>query len=257
MNPINKKPPEARAIRQPFKQQAGRVNQFKPTVAQLKNAVSAQSVKQPAPLVYRRQLQSAAAQAKTTGAAQLKPPPAPAVYRPQPVPKVLQAKTAIGQPRSASNQLNYPAIAPPAKRANVVQRAAPSNEEALRLRALRFAPELAQQQQEAVLAQKKIQDLRTLVEVLVKAIKLGEIKVVAGATAYKHNDKDPASTFIDALGSDWAHTECEHSGNDLKVTYLLGNKNTVTGVYTRFTKDCTVIHSGPTVSGVGYGTNLG
>jgi hypothetical protein len=41
------------------------------------------------------------------------------------------------------------------------------------------------------------------------------------------------------------------------VTFLLGDKNTVTGIYTRFTKECVVIHSGPTASGVGYGTNLG
>src|SRR4051812_11054364 len=113
MNPINNKLPEARTLPQPFKQQAGRMNQFKPTVAQLKNAVSAQSVKSPvAPPVYHPQVKSAAAQAKTTGATQMKPPPTPAVYRPQPVPKVLQAKTAIGQPRLGSNQSSRPAIVP-------------------------------------------------------------------------------------------------------------------------------------------------
>jgi hypothetical protein len=62
MNPPNKKPPAARGIPLPFTQRNGPAHQFKPPVAQLKNAVS--------PLR----------------------PVAPPVYRPQPVPRVLQTK---------------------------------------------------------------------------------------------------------------------------------------------------------------------
>src|SRR6266566_476512 len=118
MNSTNRKSPEAKGLSQQSKQTAGHANQFKPAVAQLKNAVSAQSIKRPlAPPVYRPQPTSPVAQAKAVGQSLMRvssvlpandpfkqpkvlqpkrvgkgqtiPPPA---YRPQPVPRVLQTK---------------------------------------------------------------------------------------------------------------------------------------------------------------------
>ena len=88
MNSTNKKPPGARGIPQPFNRQAGHGPQFKPAVAQLKTAVSAQSVKRPV---------------------------APPVYRPQQAPKVLQTKSSSAQRPSAGQAPRRP-VAPPVYR---------------------------------------------------------------------------------------------------------------------------------------------
>jgi|GEM_PF-4427263 len=107
MYQTKKKSPAAHSLPQQFKPPMRDAAQSRPAVAQLKNGVSAQSVKSPvAPPVYRPQVKPVAAQAKMAGAAQMKThPPTPAVYRPQPVPKVLQSKTAgaaVPQPPVAS-----------------------------------------------------------------------------------------------------------------------------------------------------------
>jgi hypothetical protein len=117
MNSTNKKPPEARGIPQPFNRQAGHGPQFKPAVAQLKTAVSAQSVKRPvAPPVYRPQATPNAAQPKMAhGGVNRKPPVAPPVYRPQPVPKVLQTKALADQQKNPSAVPHRP-VAPPVYR---------------------------------------------------------------------------------------------------------------------------------------------
>jgi hypothetical protein len=114
MNSINKKSPGARGIPQPFNRQAGHAPQFKPGVAQLKTAVSAQSVKRPvAPPVYRPQAKLVGVQAKMAGSAQLKTHPvAPPVYKPQPVPKVLQTKKTVNQQAVQRLQQHKP-FAPP------------------------------------------------------------------------------------------------------------------------------------------------
>lgn len=148
VNYTKKKDPAARGIPQPFKRQAGPAPHFKPVVAQLMTAVSAQSVKRPiAPPVYKPQLQPTVAQPKTAvapaksgvsaqrvmhrvappayrpqpapKAAQpkkvWKPPMAAPVYRPQPVPKVLQTKNSLGHGAQAG-QAERQVVAPPAYR---------------------------------------------------------------------------------------------------------------------------------------------
>src|SRR5882724_8822923 len=103
MEPPNKKSAGVRGITQPFKQRTGPAHQFKSAIAQLKTAVSAQSVKRPvAPPVYRPQATPKAAQPKmANNAVNRKPPFAPPVYRPQQVPKVLQTKTSLVQNSNA------------------------------------------------------------------------------------------------------------------------------------------------------------
>jgi len=117
MNPPNKKSPGAKGIPQPFKQRPGPAHQFKPPVAQLKNAVSAQSVKRPvAPPVFRPQAASKSAQPKmANGVVNRKPLVAPSVYRPQRVPKVLQAKISLSQNSQADKERRHP-LAPPVYR---------------------------------------------------------------------------------------------------------------------------------------------
>jgi hypothetical protein len=115
MNPPDKKPLEAKGL---FKQQTGRAQAFKPTVAQPKNLVSAQSVKRPvAPPVYRPQSIPRVLQGKmvrgqpSVGSlkSSQKQPVAPPAYQPQPVPHVLQMKRAGGQPPLAGNLSRHPA----------------------------------------------------------------------------------------------------------------------------------------------------
>jgi hypothetical protein len=91
MNPPTKKSPGARAIPKLFKARTGPAPQFKPPVAQLGNAVSAQRVKRPvAPPVYRPESKPAAARHNSASA-----PPA---HRPQALPRVMQAKTPTAPP---------------------------------------------------------------------------------------------------------------------------------------------------------------
>src|SRR4051812_35672141 len=96
MNPPNKKLPDIKGMHQQPNRQAGRAHQFKPIVAQAKNAGLAPNAGRPvAPPVYRPQAKQNAVQSKTPGPLQTKtPPPAPPVYRPQPVPRCLQMKRA-------------------------------------------------------------------------------------------------------------------------------------------------------------------
>lgn len=84
MIPINKKSPAASGTARRFNQKPVSASQFKPAVAQLKNAVSAQSAKRPvAPPIYRPQATPKALQPKTAnGAMNRKPSVAPPVYRP-------------------------------------------------------------------------------------------------------------------------------------------------------------------------------
>jgi len=84
MIPINKKSPAARGTARRFNQKPVSAPQFKPAVAQLKNAVSAQSAKRPvAPPIYRPQATPKALQSKTAnGAVNRKPSVASPVYRP-------------------------------------------------------------------------------------------------------------------------------------------------------------------------------
>src|SRR5437660_4442884 len=105
MKPTYKKPPEAQRPLQHLKHQQEPARQFKPSVAQLKNAVSARSIKRPvAPPVYRPQAKTNAVQQKAIGPSQMRTNPvAPAVYRAQPTPKALQTKRAGGQ-RSRAGQ---------------------------------------------------------------------------------------------------------------------------------------------------------
>jgi hypothetical protein len=117
MNPTNKKSPGARGIPQPLKQRTGPAHQFQPAIAQLKNALSAQSVKRPvAPPVYRPQARPVVAQAKMEGASQLgRHPATPAVYRPQSVSQVLQKKKS--DPRAVpTDQKTRKPVAPPVYR---------------------------------------------------------------------------------------------------------------------------------------------
>lgn len=74
MNSSEKKSPGMRGIRQPFKQESEPTHRFKPAVAQLKNAISAQSARRPV---------------------------APPVSKPQPRQKFAQAKTAVAPARNA------------------------------------------------------------------------------------------------------------------------------------------------------------
>lgn len=115
MTPANRKSTGARGIPEPFNRQAGRVRQFKPVVAQLKNGVSAQSLKRPvAPPIYRPRATPNTAQPKmANGAVNRTPPVAPPVYRPQHVPKVLQTKTASAQSLQVGRSPRSP-VAPPA-----------------------------------------------------------------------------------------------------------------------------------------------
>jgi hypothetical protein len=113
MSSTNKNAPEARGVQQPFNRQAGHAPQVKPGVAQLKTAVSAQSVKRPvAPPAYRPQAKPVGVQAKMAGTAQMKNHPvAPPAYRPQLVPKVLQTKQTVSQ-QAAQRQPEYHQVAP-------------------------------------------------------------------------------------------------------------------------------------------------
>jgi len=83
----------SRNIRQP----ASRALQFKPPVAQSKNAAAAVSIRRPAaPAVYRPQSKIVIAQPKKSTAAQTKTHPrTPPVYRPGPLPKILQTKQSV------------------------------------------------------------------------------------------------------------------------------------------------------------------
>lgn len=90
------KPKRARGVPQPFKQSTARTQQFKPPIAQAKEAKGVASFNQPiAAPAYRPQAKPNAVQQKSTGALQLKTSPVAApAYRPQPTQKVLQRRMA-------------------------------------------------------------------------------------------------------------------------------------------------------------------
>jgi len=80
--------------------------------------------------------------------------------------------------------------------------------------------------------------------------------------ALKHGDRDPAKTFFDAYYNvagrgDFSSVEIEDkNGEEIVITFRLGNGWTVAGSYSFRNKTFTIFHSGRTASGVGYGTNL-
>ena len=130
--------------------------QRKPGVAQLKTAVSAQSVRQPvAPPAYRPQpvprvLQKKSAigphtkpiaiQPKMAGSSQVNNRPvAPPVYKPQPVPKVLQTKMAAGQHSPAVQPKRAP-VSVPAPRQHVKPSGPPSKMAGHNSRSVQLAP---------------------------------------------------------------------------------------------------------------------
>ncbi len=117
MNSTNKKPPGAQGSPQQFKRPTSPAQQFKPGVAQSKNAAAPPNVRQPvAPPVYRpQQAKPPVVQQKTANPLQMRTQPvAPPVYRPQPLPKVLQTKKPVS-PQSGNQSKQTPA-APPAQR---------------------------------------------------------------------------------------------------------------------------------------------
>jgi hypothetical protein len=99
MNPPNRKTPQAKRAQTQLKQQTGHAQALKPGVVQAKNAVSAQSIKQPvAPPVYSPQPRPNAVQQKPAGPARIKAHPvASPVYKPQPK-QVLQTKQPVAHP---------------------------------------------------------------------------------------------------------------------------------------------------------------
>lgn len=117
MNSSNKKAPLAKGVPPQVKPPARHALQFKPAVAQPKNAVFAQSVKRPvAPPVYNPQSKPNAVQQKTAMPSHLKPTAAaPPVYRPQPTPKVLQTKSSPAQSPQTAQTPRQP-VAPPVYR---------------------------------------------------------------------------------------------------------------------------------------------
>lgn len=100
MNPVNKKPLEAKGLHQHLTPQTGHAQLFKPGVAQTKTAVSAQSGKRPdAPPVYRPQAKPNAVQQKIINGSQIKQQHVVApVYRYQPAPNAEQRQTAQAKP---------------------------------------------------------------------------------------------------------------------------------------------------------------
>jgi hypothetical protein len=145
LKPINKRPLATHGQPQQLKQPIRPAQQFKPVVAQLKNAVSAQSVKRPiAPPVYCPQAMPSAAQPKmANGAMNRKPPVTPPVYRPQQVPKVLQTKSSLAQSPHAGQAPRQPA-APPVYRPEAKKLSQPNAPQAHRPEQKRIAqPKMA------------------------------------------------------------------------------------------------------------------
>lgn len=136
------------------------------------------------------------------------------------------------------------------------------DDESRRRRAERFKPQLEAMATEEAARQANINHLRQLVTLLKGAIfEEQSIRVEAhGGRATVHGYSDPAGVFWHAFQSaGWNTLEgnLSNDGSQLTVTVRLGNGNTVTGVYTRYSGLVKVIHCGETASGVGYGTLLG
>ncbi|HEX8723066.1 MAG TPA: hypothetical protein VF736_20780 [Pyrinomonadaceae bacterium] len=124
MNPPNKKRPEAKDTRQQPAPRTGPAPPLRPSAAQAKRLVPAQTkTNAVAPAAYRPQPAHEVLQRKTAHPQQgsgknpegAKRPAAPPAYRPQPTPKVLQLKTAHGQAPPVNNVERKP-VAPPAYR---------------------------------------------------------------------------------------------------------------------------------------------
>ena len=116
MNPPNKKLRGARSVPQPLSQRTTRASQFKPVVAQAKNAPAATKVRQALPAIYTPQAKPNAVQRKAVGLRQVnRPPVAPPVYRPQPVSRCLQPKMATQKPLDTRKAHHVP-VAPPVYR---------------------------------------------------------------------------------------------------------------------------------------------
>jgi len=125
----------------------------------------------------------------------------------------------------------------------------------------RFAAEHNAQAVQDQQRQATINHLRAMVAALKDAILAGSVQVFAsGGRVGAHGYNDPASVFVYQLrNAAWNQIEAEWSndGNKLTVTIRFGNRQTVTGSYTRFGNSVQVFHCGETTSGVGYGTLLG
>lgn len=136
------------------------------------------------------------------------------------------------------------------------------DDESRRRRAERFKPQLDAMATERAASEANINHLRQLVALLKGAIfEEGSISVEAhGGRATVHGYGDPAGVFRGAFQSaHWNTLEGNLSsdGSQLTVTVRMENRDTVTGVYTRYSGLVKVIHCGETASGVGYGTLLG
>jgi ribosomal protein S18 acetylase RimI-like enzyme len=136
-----------------------------------------------------------------------------------------------------------------------------ANDDARRAaRQARFATGLAAQGEDRLRAAENKELLRQQVLHAYDALVHG-----AGMTetnsARKHGDAKASETFTTALvralySNRWDLIEGEiRNGGDLVITVLLGGRNTATAVFGQ--NLFTIIHSGATASGVGYGTNLG
>ena len=137
------------------------------------------------------------------------------------------------------------------------------NEAKRLMRAQRFGIDPTAQAQQQAAQEDYKQRLRQLVWNALWLLQRGGPIMDEARSAAKHGDRNPSHTFGEALNSalsrsEWGKIEAEQDqGGDTVITIKLGGKDTVTAVHVVRQGYLKVIHSGPTATGVGYGTNLG
>lgn len=137
------------------------------------------------------------------------------------------------------------------------------DEEARRRRAARFGIDPEQKRREEERRQEEIRRLKQLFLGALHEYTLNMTHFVVLGSARKHGDHNPQGTFVQALLFIAAHARFDLvevqdvNGEEINITLRLGNGMTVTAAYSFRYRTFTIFHSGPTTSGVGYGTHLG
>lgn len=136
------------------------------------------------------------------------------------------------------------------------------DEEARRRRAAKFGIDPEQKRREEERRQEGIRRLRQLFLGALHEYTLNMTHFVILGSARKHGDNNPQATFVQALLFIAAHARFDLvevqdvNGEEINITLRLGNGLTVTAAYSFRHRTFTIFHSGPTTSGVGYGTHL-
>lgn len=137
------------------------------------------------------------------------------------------------------------------------------DEEARRRRMERFGINPEQKRLEEERRNTEIRRLKQLFLGALHEYTLNMTRIIVLDSARKHGDRNPDRTFVQTLLYVAAHAAFDMvevqdvNGEEINITFRLGNSVTVAASYSFRYRTFTIFHSGATASGVGYGTYLG